>query len=160
MTVQFSQSFSNQCPAVNLKGYGLYNILKGHPSDDAESQFYRLESKPDPEKVGVMSACWNGYTGSYQLNAAGKLILTRFQYFLPDGLEESDALFEELHDDFYLEFRTHFEGDQLYVPFVDGNVIIDQEQWVEMKRTRVDSKANNYNLFAWLKRVIPSRMFD
>ncbi|APD93685.1 hypothetical protein BM523_06520 [Alteromonas mediterranea] len=160
MTVQFSQGFSNQCPLVSLKGYSLYYIWQGHLFDEGEKHFYQLKSTPDPEKVEVISACWDGYAGSYQLNAEGRLILTQFHYFLPDGLGESDALLEELHGDFYLEFRTHFEGDQLYVPFVDGNVIIDREQWVEIKRTRVDSKANNNNLFAWLKRVVPSRMFD
>ena len=118
MTVQFSQGFSNQCPWVNLKGYSLYYIWQGHPADEGEKHFYQLKSKPDPEKVGVMSACWDGYAGSYQLSAEGSLILTRFHYFLPNGLGESDALLEELHGDFYLEFRTHFEGDQLYVPFV------------------------------------------
>ncbi|KTF08277.1 hypothetical protein MGSAQ_000228 [marine sediment metagenome] len=45
-----------------------------------------MKSKPDPEKVEVMSACWDGYAGSYQLSAEGSLILTRFHYFLPNGL--------------------------------------------------------------------------
>ena len=101
MTVQFSQGFSNQCPWVSLKGYSLYYIWQGHPADEGEKHFYQLKSKPDPEKVGVMSACWDGYAGSYQLSAEGSLILTRFQYFLPNGLGESDALLEELHGDFY-----------------------------------------------------------
>ena len=160
MTVQFSQGFSNQCPLVSLKGYSLYYIWQGHPSEEGEKHFYQLKSKPDPEKVEVMSACWDGYTGSYQLSAEGKLILTKFYYFLPDGLGESDALLEELQGDFYLEFRTHFEGDQLYVPFVDGKVIDDQEQWVEIKRTQFDSKASENNFFAWIKRVIPRRLFN
>ena len=160
MTVQFSQGFSNQCSLFSLKGYSLYYIWQGHPLEEGEKHFYQLKSKPDPEKVEVMSACWDGYTGSYQLNAEGRLILTQFYYFLPDGLGESDALLEELQGDFYLEFRTHFEGDQLYVPFTDGKVIDDQEQWVEIKRTRLDSKASKNNFFAWLKRVIPGRLFN
>ncbi|MHC6645502.1 hypothetical protein ACYTPF_02900 [Alteromonas sp. HB246098] len=160
MTIQFSQGFSNQCPLVSLKGYSLYYIWQGHPSEEGEKHFYQLKSKPDPEKVEVMSACWDGYTGSYQLSAEGKLILTKFYYFFPDGLGESDALLEELQGDFYLEFRTHFEGDQLYVPFTDGKVIVDQEQWVEIKRTRLDSKASKNNFFAWIKRVIPRRLFN
>ncbi|MCZ8528305.1 hypothetical protein [Alteromonas sp. PRIM-21] len=159
MTVQFSQGFSNQCPLVSLKGYSLYYIWQGHPSEEGEKHSYQLKSKPDPEKVEVMSACWDGYTGSYQLSAEGRLILTQFYYFLPDGLGESDALLEELQGDFYLEFRTHFEGDQLYVPFTDGKVIDDQEQWIEIKRTPLDSKASKNNFFAWIKRVIPRRLF-
>ena len=159
MTIQFSQGFSNQCPLVSLKGYSLYYIWQGHPSEEGEKHFYQLKSKPDPEKVEVMSACWDGYTGSYQLSAEGRLILTQFYYFLPDGLGESDALLEELQGDFYLEFRTHFEGDQLYVPFTDGKVIDDQEQWIEIKRTPLDSKASKNNFFAWIKRVIPRRLF-
>lgn len=159
MTVQFSQGFSNKCPLVSLEGYSLYYIWQGHPSEEGEKHFYPLKSKPDPEKVEVMSACWDGYAGNYQLSAEGRLILTRFHYFLPKGLGESDALLEELQGDFYLEFRTHFEGDQLYVPFADGKVIIDQEQWVEIKRAYVNSKTNKINLFTWFKGVIPSRLF-
>ena len=158
MTVQFSQGFSNQCPQVNLKGYSFYYIWQGHPADKGEKHFYQLKSKPDPEKVEVMSACWDGYTGSYQLTAEGRLILTRFHYFLPDGLGESDDLLEELHGDFYLEFRTHFEGDQLYVPFTEGKVAIDQKQWVEIKRTYINPKSNNTVFFAWFKRLIPNRL--
>ena len=160
MTVQFSQGFSNQCPLVSIKGYSLYYIWQGHPSEEGEKHFYQLKSKPDPEKVEVMSACWDGYTGRYQLSVEGRLILTQFYYFLSDGLGESDALLEELQGDFYLEFRTHFEGDQLYVPFVDGKVIDDQEQWVEIKRAQFDSKASENNFFAWIKRVIPGRLFS
>lgn len=160
MTVQFSQGFSNQCPLVSLKGYSLYYIWQGHPSEEGEKHFYQLKSKPDPEKVEVMSACWDGYAGCYQLSVEGSLVLTHFYYYLPDGLGESDALLEELQGDFYLEFRTHFEGDQLYVPFVDGKVIDDQEQWVEIKRAQFDSKASENNFFAWIKRVIPGRLFS
>ena len=159
MTVQFSQGFSNQCPQVNLKGYSLYYIWQGHPADKGEKHFYQLKSKPDPEKVEVMSACWDGYAGSYQLTAEGRLILTRFHYFLPDGLGESDDLLEELHGDFYLEFRTHFEGDQLYVPFTEGKVTIDQKQWVEIKRTYINPKSNNTVFSTWFKRLIPNRLF-
>lgn len=158
MTVQFSQGFSNQCPRINLKGYSLYYIWRGHPLDEGEKHFYQLKSRPNPEKIQVMSACWDGYAGQYQLSAEGRLILTKFYYFLPDGLGESDAFLEELHGDFYLEFRTHFEGEQLYVPFADGKVIDDQEQWVEIKRTYVDSKISRNNLFAWLKSVILGRL--
>lgn len=158
MTVQFSQGFSNQCPRINLKGYSLYYIWQGHPLDEGEKHFYQLKSRPNPEKIQVMSACWDGYAGQYQLSAEGRLILTKFYYFLPDGLGESDAFLEELYGDFYLEFRTHFEGEQLYVPFADGKVIDDQEQWVEIKRTYVDSKISRNNLFAWLKSVILGRL--
>ena len=159
MTVQFSQGFSNQYPWVNLKGYSLYYIWQGHPADEGEKHFYQLKSKPDPEKVEVMSACWDGYAGSYQLSAEGSLILTRFHYFLPNGLGESDALLEELHGDFYLEFRTHFEGDQLYVPFVDGKVTVDQEQWVEVKRAYINMKTDKNGFSTWFNRFIPNRLF-
>ena len=81
MTVQFSQGFSNQCPWVSLKGYSLYYIWQGHPADEGEKHFYQLKSKPDPEKVEVMSPV--GYAGSYQLSAEGSLILTRFHYSSP-----------------------------------------------------------------------------
>lgn len=80
-----------------------------------------------------MFVCWDGYVGSYQLSVEGSFIFIWFYYFFFNGLGEFDVLFEELYGDFYLEFRIYFEGDQLYVLFVDGRVIVDQEQWVEVK---------------------------
>ena len=62
---------------------------------------------------------------------------------------ESDALLEELHGDFYLEFRTHFECEQLYVPFVDGKVTVDQEQWVEVKRAYINVKTDKNGFSTW-----------
>ena len=152
MTAQFSQGFINHHPDFILEGFNLYCILVTHP-DDENWAGYTFKSKPDPTKLNVFSACWNGYVNVYELSTSGTLALIKIEYPSLGGVITPDAVYEILEGDFWLEFRDGFFDDILYVPFVKGQLLKEKETWVSEKNSVNNlNKVNNTSVAkkSWL----------
>ena len=152
MTAQLSERFINNHKVFAIEGYNLYGISLSKPNDYKNWVCYPIKSKADPKKLSVFTACWKGYIGVYELNESGKLTLTQFEYPSFEEKIESDLVYEILKGDFWLEFRTGFFGDKLFVPFIDGELEVDNKKWVMDKKKITSSLSDKiHNWFFSLR---------
>jgi len=134
MTAQFSQRFINNHKVFSIEGYNLYCISISKPKEYENWVGYPIKSEADPNKLNVFTACWAGYIGVYELNESGKLTLTQFEYPSFEDKIEPDSVYEVLQGNFWLEFRTGFFGDKLFIPFISGELVIDSNKWLTDKK--------------------------
>jgi hypothetical protein len=153
MTVQIPDELINECPDVNLAGLYLYAVITG----DIQSNYgwgmdYPFRHKPRPPKSGGSSANWRGYVASFRLTSEGRLVLVSYNYpasakktreevnepligdnwiTIPEepfgpGTEEVE---EQLVGDFWIVMTEEFFGRRIYIPFRDGVIVKDRDQW-------------------------------
>ena len=101
--------------------------------NDCETIEYALPLDRPPNQP-TCSSLWSGYVDRFVLNADGTLdhvgyaFLVGFhddnndRYTLQDGIERVTG-------DFYLQFRADFFGPHTYVPFRDGKIVTDRNEW-------------------------------
>lgn len=130
MTEQISDILTNNMHEVTFDGYAPYAVLLSAPQDDKNVRHYPFTQTSDSSKHVSSSACWRGCISVYELTPAGELHRVKFVY--PDDGTPSapDDTHERLTGDFWLELRKGFEDEKLYVPFRDGNIVLDNRQWV------------------------------
>ncbi|MCG8093229.1 MAG: hypothetical protein JAZ17_06305 [Candidatus Thiodiazotropha endolucinida] len=120
---------------IDFDGYALFSICVGDPTDYKNYKVYPFEQKGDPEKCAVCSACWRGYVSVYELEPSGEIRLVKFEYPFGRTPREPDEVGEKLKGDFWLNLRTEFFGDKLFVPFVNGKIVTDKSKWLAVSRT-------------------------
>jgi len=135
MTAQIPEKLTNKMDGIDFHGYELFSICIGDPTDYKNYKTYPFEQKGDPEKCAVCSACWRGYVSVYELNNEGEIRLVKFEYPFGGTPREADEADETLEDDFWLQLRTDFFGDKLFVPFEGGKIVTDERKWLEVNRT-------------------------
>ena len=133
MTAQLSQRFINNHQDFTLEGFYLYGISVSKPKDYSNRGGYLFKNQADPKKLSASTACWDGYIGVYELNSFGELTLVQIDYPSFEKRTEPDTVNETLQGDFWLEFRSSFFGKKLFVPFFDGQLVLDEKKWVSVK---------------------------
>ncbi|GHA36507.1 hypothetical protein ACFFLZ_22840 [Photobacterium aphoticum] len=135
MTAQIPESLINKNNEVDFGDYDLHSICIGDPEDYKNRKVYPFKQKGDPEKCVVCSACWRGYVSVYELVPSGEMHLVKFEYPFGRTPREPDEADEVLDGDFWLELRTEFFGDKMFVPFENGRIVTDKSKWREISRT-------------------------
>lgn len=135
MTAQIPEKFTNRVPSVDFSGYELFSICVSDPADYKNYKGYPFKQKGDPDKCITCSSCWRGYVSVYELTSAGEIVLIKFEYPYGRTPREPDDASEVLKGDFWLQFRTEFFGDKLFVPFKNGMLVTDKNEWIKFERT-------------------------
>ncbi len=153
MTAQFSGRLINECPEVDLNGLHLYAVLVGDIKNSTDIKPYQFSQKPNPNKINIFTACWNGYISEYKITRNKELLLTGFQYpaLLPEKIEPDEAN-ELASGDFWLDLRPDFFGEYVYVPFIDGKLLANQEEWIFHKPYNETVINHSTNWFSKIKK--------
>lgn len=130
MTAQIPEQLINKHGEIDFYGNTLYSICVGDPTSLLERQVYPFKHKGDLDKCQVFSACWRGYVSVYELKQSGEIYLVKFEYPFGSESSESDEVNERLEGDFWLDLRTEFFGSRLFVPFENGQIVIDKDKWI------------------------------
>ncbi len=154
MTAQVSEKLINKNSEVDFDGYALYSIGIENPENDANFKPYPFKQKPDPSIPVVFTACWRGHVSVYELESSGELRLIKYEYPFHEPPIEPDTADEILEGNFWLELRTQFFGDQLFVPFENGRIVTDRSKWHEVRRVDSVSSGTKKRRFAGVRGMI------
>jgi hypothetical protein len=133
MTAQIPEKIINRHDGVDFGDYELVSIFVGNPTDINSRKDYPFKEKGNVDKVTVCSACWRGYISVYELTSSGELVLIAFEYPFGNAPMDTDPVNEVLEGDFWLELRTEFFGDAMFIPFENGKIVSDRSRWLEDK---------------------------
>lgn len=146
MTAQYPDKLVNKHPRVRLDGLHLYGVIRGdpHSSQGGWGDCSAFSTQPSPPADGIMcTALWRGYVATFLLQLDGQLRLTTFEYMYSVRKWQKHAVDELLDGDFWLVMKRDFFGQRTYIPFRNGVVVEDREQWfteepfeVRMQRRR------------------------
>lgn len=119
----------NEYPSVDFGALRLYTIVQGQrPARPRWNNQYPFKHRPRPSNHAVCSKLWRGYLAYYRLTPEGQLLLERYEYPF-DHSQPADEVSEMLEGDFWLVMKESFYGTCTYVPFVDGRIQADRQQW-------------------------------
>jgi len=135
MTAQMANSIINECTEVDFSSLHLYAVLTGDVVNKENTALYSFVQQANKEKRNVFSACWDGYTSKYKITKNKELVLMGFQYpaLLPDRIEP-DETYEVAVGDFWLDMRPSFFEGFVYVPFKNGKLITNKNEWIFRER--------------------------
>jgi hypothetical protein len=136
MTAQISEKLVIDHPDLDVGDRHLYRVVRGDPHAGRQ-QLACCETiaRPNPPRHSICTALYRGHIACYRLGPDGDLRLTGFRY--PDfsrrrdkaaGTQDED---EAITGDFWLDLRPGFFRESLYVPFVDGKVVLDRTRWIQ-----------------------------
>lgn len=132
MTAQFPDNLENKHSRVKLDGLHLYGVIRGDPrtSRAGWGDGPAFSSKPSrPANAVMCTALWRGYVATFVLEPDGRLRLTAFEYMLGLGKWQKQEVDELLDGDFWVVMKPEFFGQRTYIPFRDGAVVEDRDQW-------------------------------
>ena len=131
MTAQIANTLINECIDVNFSDLNLYAVLVGDIENRQNIASYPFKEKAAQEKLNVFTACWDGYISKYKITKSKDLVLTGFEYpaLLPEKIEP-DETHEVVVGDFWLDMRPSFFEGFVYVPFKDGKLITNKNEWI------------------------------
>ena len=121
LTAQESEIFINDS-GLELRWLKPYFVRR-----DDNSSAYPVS--PDvPGGTGRCSSNWNGYIATMRLHADHRLELVQFDFPYHENTPTQicNAFFT---GDFSITFRPFFHGPNTTIPFRDGRVIPDQDEW-------------------------------
>ena len=126
-----SNTVINECTEADFSDLHLYAVLTGDIVSKENTVPYAFLQKANKDKINVFSACWNGYTSKYKITKNKELVLIGFQYpaLLPEQIEP-DETYEVAVGDFWLDMRPSFFEGFVYVPFKDGKLITNKNEWI------------------------------
>lgn len=134
MTAQFSDILVNECESVDFSSLSLCAVLVGDVSNIQDVKPYVFSHKATRNKLNIFTACWRGYISKYKLNDTKTLKLVGFEYpaLLPHVIEP-DEVSELVSGDFWLDMRAEFFEGSIYIPFRNGKLVVDENEWTHPK---------------------------
>ncbi len=131
MTAQFSDTLINECEDIDFSDLHLYSVLIGDVKNNKNVAPYSFSQKANKEKINIFTACWNGYTSKYKISNSKELVLMGFEYpaLLPEHIEP-DEVYEIAMGDFWLNMKSDFFADSIYIPFKNGKLVINKNEWI------------------------------
>ena len=130
MTTQVSDELINEYQEIDFGDLRPYGVAVGDiQSNYGRGNPYPFKNSPSPSEERI-SFLWRGYISTYRLSSDGQLILEKYVY--PDLGEKRkpDIVNEIIVRDFFLIMKTEFSGNRTYVPFREGLVISNSEEWI------------------------------
>ena len=134
MTAQSPEQLENAHPEIDFGKLYLYRVITGDiTANHGWGDPYPFQNQPQlPGDQKPFSALWRGYVGSFHLGADGKLTLKKYTY--PNsptrGKHLQQTVNEELVGDFWLVMKLGFRAPRTYVPFQDGVIVTNRDEWV------------------------------
>ena len=131
MTVQASDVLENRHGVVDFGELALYGIITGGIEvNHGWGNPYPFQTQPSfPVVNEVCSALWRGYIAEFSLAPDGLLSLDAYCFPLAPK-KPRQAVNEPLSGDFWLVMKSNFEGNRVYVPFREGIIVGDENNWV------------------------------
>lgn len=136
MTAQISDSLKVEYPSIDLEDLLLYGIITSYPNQSRrhQTEWYRpivVPKEIDPFGPHAVSCNWKGYTRIFTLTEQGELILNYYHYVT----KEHEYVNETYEGAFWMVMRKNFfSKDEVYVPFINGKVIANKEEWLRLER--------------------------
>lgn len=129
MTAQQPDILLNDYNAIDFEDLGLFGVLTSHPRQGAVER-YRLRTRPLPPGGAITTtALWRGYRTLYRLTDRGRLVHEGYQYETSSGYAVQQAG-EDLTGNFWLQMRQRYFGQNIYIPFPNGLLKKDRDQWI------------------------------
>jgi hypothetical protein len=139
MTAQMPDRLENKHPRMktDLDGLYLYGVTRGdvRTSPNGWGDTNAFVAKPiRPANASICSALWRGYIAKFLLQEDGRLRLVDFEHLI--GLKEwfRQPVDELLEGDFWMVLKPEFFALRTYIPFKDGLLIEDREEWFTENR--------------------------
>jgi len=131
MTQQISDILTVECDGIDLGDLKVHSVLLEVPKRGEETKQYCFTERPTKEKCNIMTACWDGFLSKYTITQGRRLVLTGFEYLalLPQRIEP-DSANESAKGDFWLGLRASNSKENIYIPFIDGKLVLDKNAWV------------------------------
>lgn len=140
MTAQVSDELINECVDVDLSGLYLYSVITGNiQSNYGWGIKYPIQHPPSPPPIPSSTANWRGYIASYRLSRDGRLALVSYYY---PAIADTEGIDEQLVGDYWLVMKEDFFGPRVYIPFQNGVIVKDREQWRKEERDHWDVRGS------------------
>jgi hypothetical protein len=129
VTAQSSEGFVSYHPGFEPGCWRLFGIVQGEPSKENNGWGTRKRiTKFVPRAAkSRLTSNWKGFTQFYALQATAECILLSIRY---DDDGTTQQINETLQGDFFLCFKSDFFGPRLYVPFQDGKLVLERDEWI------------------------------
>ncbi len=131
MTAQAPDQLVNRYANVDFGELNLYGVIRGDvTANHGWGERYAFETEPSfPDENKTCSALWRGYIAEFTLTDDGAVTLDAYHFpFAPN--KPRQAVNERLFGDFWLVMKSTFEGNRVYIPFRNGIVHEDENEWV------------------------------
>ncbi len=141
LTAQSPHKIENRHPTIDFGDMYLYLVVRatslGYDDYDGKPVQFALPLERPPHQP-TCSSLWNGYIDRFILNADGTLDHIGYAFLVGFNDDASDRYklqdgAERVTGDFYLEFRHNFYGDHVYVPFRDGVIVANRDEWITVR---------------------------
>ena len=132
VTAQIPDTLKNNHPKVDFGNLSIQAVVIGDITKEHGwgVGFYKMPILPNPPKGRTCSALWSGYIKNFELLETGQLKLVSYSYPFADTKERPiDEVNLLLEGNFWLVMKSDFEGPKVFVPFVDGFIETDYNQW-------------------------------
>jgi hypothetical protein len=134
VTAQTPEILEIDYAQFQLGDWRMYGAIRGEPTEENHGWGQRAANgyvkvyRADPGAAKAQISCnWKGYKEVYRLHGHRRLTLLRFDYDF--GQRPPYVVNESIEGEFYLVFKMDFFGPRLYVPFRDGSLLLDHEEW-------------------------------
>lgn len=129
MTVQIPEKLIIQHPEIDFGDRSLYGIFIGDDMFDHMKKSYKFHTQG--EKNISCTNLLRGYVSTYILDEDGELTLVKINY--QSFRKKPVEVHEKVYGNFWLDMRSEFFGDSLFVPFKHSRVVLNRDEWVTRK---------------------------
>ncbi len=153
MTAQKPDTLINRHPRVQFNGLKLYGVVRGDIHQEGNSGWgdeaaYRTKAVV-PENVVRRTDLHRGYVATFVLEQDGRLRLRSFKFTLNSRTSQTQRVNEFIEGDFWVVLKPKFFAERTYVPFRDGIIIEDRQQWFVEESYKLQEKRRAREFQAW-----------
>ena len=145
MSQQSAEQFVNNHTSIDFTGLEMFGLVRDLPLDHegwnecldwfeyaSPPQNPLLANTDGSAKMLHYSSLNRGYVGHHELNDDGSLTLLRFEFPAFDtDVSHYDERNTKISGDFWLIMKEFsMSSTTLFIPFLDGKVIVDEAEWV------------------------------
>ena len=145
MSQQSAEQLVNNHTSIDFKGLEMFGLVRDLPLDHEgwnecldwfeyaiPPQNPLLANTDGSAKMLHYSSLNRGYIGHHELNDDGSLTLLRFEFPTFDtDVSHYDERNTKISGDFWLIMKEFsMSSTTLFIPFLDGKVIVDEAEWV------------------------------
>jgi hypothetical protein len=155
MTTPVLNRLRNQCPILENEFYSVSWVRISHPGDYENYQEYPFQAELEESKRAYSTASRHGFCREFLLSPEGRLTVVKVyaplivSHYASGAQEEAYTEINELMTgNFYLPLLTGRNGrDNIYtyIPFIDGMIDGDKQNWLTRQKMEEQSKINMKN---------------
>lgn len=145
MSQQVAEQLLNNHPNVELGELKMFGLVRDLPTESdpwnecldwfeypTPPRDFAEDSGQDGASLLHYSCLCRGYIGHHSLNADGTLTLIKFEYPTFDAIpSQYDEHYITISGDFWLVLKEYsMSRETLFIPFLDGEIVLDEADWV------------------------------